>query len=54
MQIKEPVEDSKGFVYERKSIEDYIRGKPGGATVAPSMGNFFRYHLSMCASILSR
>lgn len=38
MEIEDPVEDSMGFVYQRKSIEDYIRAKPSGVAQAPMSG----------------
>lgn len=36
--IEDPVEDSSGFVYQKASILNYLRGKPRGETVAPVTG----------------
>lgn len=38
LDIEDPVEDSRGFVYQKQNILDYIRSKPGGITIAPIAG----------------
>lgn len=39
LDISEPVQDTKGFVYEREAILKYISSKPGGVVDAPVSGS---------------
>jgi len=38
MELEDPVEDERGYVYEKAAVQDYIRQKPPGHCQCPVSG----------------